>query len=86
MHRPWRIGFEGALYSILSRGNQGQDIFLTDADRHLLLKTHHANLSKAMQWFGTAYTRRFNVGNNCSGHLFQSRVKSFIIQNDAYLT
>ena len=114
MARPWRIEFEGALYHILSRGNQGQDIFISDADQHLfldtlgemaarydidiyayvlmgnhyhlLLKTHHANLSKAMQWFGTAYTRRFNVGNNRSGHLFQGRFKSFIVQNDAYLT
>lgn len=114
MARPWRIEFEGALYHILSRGNQRQDIFLNDADRrlfldtigqmasrydidvyayvlmgnhyHLLLKTHNANLSKAMQWFGTTYTRRFNIGHNTSGHLFQGRFKSFIVQNDAYLT
>jgi REP element-mobilizing transposase RayT len=114
MDRPWRIEFEGALYHILSRGNQRQDIFLDDADRqlfldtlgemasrydidiyayvlmgnhyHLLLKTHDANLSKAMQWFGTTYTRRFNIGHNCSGHLFQGRFNSFIVQNDAYLT
>ena len=85
MARPWRIEFEGALYHILSRGNQRQDIFLNDADRrlfldtlgqmasrydidiyayvlmgnhyHLLLKTHNANLSKAMQWFGTTKNR-----------------------------
>jgi REP element-mobilizing transposase RayT len=25
---------------------------------HLLLKTKDANLSKAMQWFGTSYTRK----------------------------
>jgi len=114
MARPWRIEFAGALYHILSRGNQRQDIFLDDADRrlfldtlgemssrydidiyayvlmgnhyHLLLKTYDANLSKAMQWFGTTYTRRFNIGHNCSGHLFQGRFNSFIVQNDAYLT
>ncbi|MFC1811890.1 transposase [Thermodesulfobacteriota bacterium] len=114
MARPWRIEFEGALYHILSRGNQRQDIFRNDADHHLfldtlgqmascydidiyayvlmgnhyhlLLKTHNANLSKAMQWFGTTYTRRFNIDHNCSGHLFQGRFKSFIVQNDAYLT
>lgn len=114
MARPWRIEFEGALYHILSRGNQGQDIFLSDVDRHLfldtlgemadrygidlyayvlmgnhyhlLLKTQHGNLSKAMQWFGTAYTRRFNISHNRSGHLFWGRFKSFIVQNDAYLS
>ena len=52
---------------------------------HLLLKTPDANLSKGMQWFGTTYTRRFNLTNNQSGHLFQGRFKSIIIENDAYL-
>ncbi len=52
---------------------------------HLLLKTPDANLSKAMQWFGTAYTRKFNLRNQQSGHLFQGRFKSIIVENDAYL-
>jgi len=39
MARPWRIEFAGALYHILSRGNQRQDIFLDDADRQLFLDT-----------------------------------------------
>ncbi|MBT8352594.1 MAG: transposase [Deltaproteobacteria bacterium] len=52
---------------------------------HLLLKTNHANLSKSMQWLGIAYTRRFNLIHSRSGHLFQGRFKSIIIQNDAYL-
>ncbi|MFC1829319.1 transposase [Thermodesulfobacteriota bacterium] len=114
MARPWRIEYEGALYHILSRGNQKQDIFLSDVDRrlfldtlgemtsrydidiyayvlmnnhyHLLLKTHLANLSKAMQWFGTTYTRRFNIRHDRVGHLFQGRYKSFMVENDAYLT
>jgi putative transposase len=52
---------------------------------HLLLKTKDANLSKAMQWFGTTYTRKFNLRNQTSGHLFQGRFKSIIVENDAYL-
>ena len=52
---------------------------------HLLLKTPDANLSKGMQWFGTTYTRQFNLLNSQSGHLFQGRFKSIIIENDAYL-
>lgn len=51
---------------------------------HLLLKTTEANLSRAMQWFGTIYTRRFNVKNRTCGHLFQGRFKSIIVENDAY--
>ena len=51
---------------------------------HLLIKTIAANLSKAMQWFGTSFTRKFNLNNHTSGHLFQGRFKSIIVENDAY--
>jgi len=37
---------------------------------HLLLRTHRANLSKAMQWFSGTYTRRFNNRHGRSGHLW----------------
>ena len=113
MARQWRIQYPSAIYHVMSRGNGGQSIFVSDQDRftflsllellterfnieihafvlmsnhyHLLVKTIEANLSKAMQWFGTTYTRRFNMANNHSGHLFQGRYKSIIVQNDAYL-
>jgi REP element-mobilizing transposase RayT len=52
---------------------------------HLLLKTNDANLSKAMQWFGSSYTRKFNLKNSTGGHLFQGRFKSIIVENDTYL-
>jgi len=112
MSRAWRIEYEGALYHLMSRGNDGQDIYLNDADRnlfletisemserfevdifayvlmanhyHLLVKTRRANLKKAMQWFGTTYTRRFNNRNFKKGHLFQGRYKGILVQNDAY--
>jgi hypothetical protein len=38
-----------------------------------------------MQWAGTTYTRRFNLKHFRSGHLFQGRFKSILVQNDAYL-
>ena len=52
---------------------------------HLLLKTNRSNLSKGMQWLGLAYTRRFNIRHVRSGHLFQGRFKSIIVENDAYM-
>ena len=113
MGRAWRIEFEGALYHVMSRGNEGKPIFIDDSDRqgflkalgdisdrfeidifayvlmdnhyHLLIKTKRANLSKAMQWLGVTYTRRFNNRHKRSGHLFQGRFKSILVQNDAYL-
>jgi REP element-mobilizing transposase RayT len=110
MARPLRIEFEGALYHILSRGNDRQDIYLNDDDYktflsvleemssrfevdifayvlmsnhyHLLIRTNESNLSKSMQWLGTTYTRRFNLQHFRSGHLFQGRYKSIIVQNE----
>jgi REP element-mobilizing transposase RayT len=64
------------------------DIFayvLMDNHYHLLLRTPKANLSRSMQWLGTTYTRRFNLEHFQSGHLFQGRYKSILVENDAYL-
>lgn len=113
MSRPWRIEYEGALYHLLSRGNERRDIFEDQKDRdiflntvgefserfdihvfafvlmdnhyHLLVRTRHANLKKAMHWFGTTYTQRFNRRHFRNGHLFQGRYKSIIVENDAYM-
>ena len=52
---------------------------------HLLLKTSKPNISKSMQWFGTTYTRRYNIKHRRSGHLFQGRFKNFLVENDEYL-
>jgi putative transposase len=39
MTRAWRIEYEGAFYHVLSRGNEKQDIVITDGDRKLFLAT-----------------------------------------------
>ncbi len=52
---------------------------------HLLFKTLEPSLSKAMQWIGTTYTRRFNIRHKRSGHLYQGRYKSILIENETYL-
>ena len=113
MTRQWRIGYEGALCHVLSRGNEGRDIAASDKDRevfvellcrmcnpfdielycyvlmsnhfHLLVKTPRGNLSKSMQWFVGTYTRYYNMQQSRSGHLFQGRFKSFLVEDDAYL-
>ena len=38
MARQWRIEYPGALYHVLSRGNNRQDIFESDDDRTLFLE------------------------------------------------
>ena len=39
MSRPFRLEFAGALYHVTSRGNRKEDIYESDADRHLFLNT-----------------------------------------------
>jgi REP element-mobilizing transposase RayT len=39
---------------------------LMDNHYHLLLKTNKPNISKSMQWFGTTYTRRYNIKHRIS--------------------
>lgn len=49
------------------------------------MKTNRANLSMAMQWLGATYTRRFSNRHSRSGHFFQGRFKSLIVENEAYV-
>jgi putative transposase len=58
---------------------------LMDNHYHILLKTKKPNLSKAMQWIGSTYTRRFNITHQQNGHLFQGRFKSILVENETYL-
>ena len=37
MIRPWRIEYEGALYHLLSRGNERSDIYIDEKDRSSFL-------------------------------------------------
>jgi len=53
---------------------------------HLLIETPNPNLSKTIQWIGTSYVQYFNTKHKRSGHLFQARFKSVLIDADAYLT
>jgi putative transposase len=51
---------------------------------HLLLETPHGNLSGIMQYLNGAYTTYFNVKRKRSGHLFQGRFKSIVVDADEY--
>ena len=53
---------------------------------HLLIRTRQGNLSRAIQWLGVSYTGWFNRRHKRSGHLFQGRFKSFLIEDDRYFT
>jgi putative transposase len=53
---------------------------------HLVVFTPLADsLSKAMHWISSSYVRYYNKRYQISGHLWQGRYKSFIVQEDIYL-
>ena len=55
---------------------------------HLLLYPQKdGDLSRCMQWLGNAHTRRFHTQTKTigTGHLYQGRYKSFLVQDDKHL-
>ncbi len=53
---------------------------------HFLLQTRKAeDLSKFMQWLMTSHVRRYHRHYGTSGHVWQGRYKSFIVQKDEHL-
>ena len=52
---------------------------------HLVAQTHRPNLRKWMHWLLVSYTVYFNRRHHSSGHLFQGRYKSFLVQEGDYL-
>jgi hypothetical protein len=48
------------------------------------METPHGNLSEIMQYVNGAYTTYFNVKRKRSGHLFQGRFKSIVVDADEY--
>jgi len=52
---------------------------------HLLIETPHSNIKQIMQNINTSYTVYINKRHRRSGHLFQGRYKSFIVDKEGYL-
>jgi putative transposase len=52
---------------------------------HLVLTTPEATLSAGMQWLNGKYAQWFNKRHRRSGHLFQGRFHSFLIDSEEYL-
>jgi hypothetical protein len=60
MGRAWRIEFEGALYHILSRGNERKDIFYDAKDRYMFLKA----IGEMSELFKAHSSMSSNYSNN----------------------
>lgn len=53
---------------------------------HILAQTPLGNLGEFMRHFNITYTSHYNRRHNRSGHLYQGRYKSFLVELDSYLS
>lgn len=51
---------------------------------HLVVTSRLGNLSRAMQWLGTCTAQSFNKRYERSGHLYQGRFGSRLVEDDEY--
>lgn len=58
---------------------------LMDNHYHLLIQTPDSNLSKGMRQLNGVFTQTYNRRHQKTGHLFQGRYKSILVDEDAYL-
>lgn len=59
---------------------------LMDNHWHLLAQTPLANISEFMRQFNITYTSHYNRRHHRVGHLYQGRFRSFLVEEDAYLS
>jgi REP element-mobilizing transposase RayT len=52
---------------------------------HLLIETPEANLSSGMHLLNGMYTQAFNKKHSRTGHVFEGRFKSIIVEKESYL-
>lgn len=52
---------------------------------HLLIETPKANISKSIHYLNATFSGYFNRTYGRSGHLFQGRYKSFLVEKETYL-
>ena len=52
---------------------------------HLLVETPRGNLSRCMKYLNGVYTQGFNFRHGRTGHVFEGRYKSNVVDRDAYL-
>src|ERR1051325_3780267 len=53
---------------------------LMDNHYHRLIETPRANISQTIQWLNVSYSVWFNRRHSRSGHLFQGRFKSVVVE------
>jgi putative transposase len=73
------------IFSKVIEQNNWYSYCLMSNHYHLLVQTPDANLSKGMRQLNGIYTQYYNRRHGLTGHLFQGRYKSILVDQDAYL-
>ena len=76
---------------IISTGQETYSVILhsyvlMDNHFHLLVETPRGNLAEFMRYLNITYTSYFNRTYSRSGHLYQGRYKSYLIEKETYLS
>lgn len=58
---------------------------LMDNHYHLMIETPDANLSRGMRQLNGVYTQKYNWRHSKTGHIFQGRYKSILVEKENYL-
>jgi REP element-mobilizing transposase RayT len=81
-----RINFLNTLHHVNNRYNWICHAYcLMNNHYHLLIETPDGNLALGMRQLNGVYTQLFNKLHGRTGHLFQGRYKSILIQKDSHL-
>ena len=113
MARKPRIHYPGALYHVILRGNDRQDIFfqpdnyllwqsilIKALDRygssvhcfcwmtnhlHMMVQVEDEPLAETIRYAASQYSRKINLIQSRTGHLFERRHRAIIVRDDLYL-
>jgi REP element-mobilizing transposase RayT len=81
-----RENFLFVLSSVIKRFNWLCHAYcLMDNHYHLMIETPDANLSRGMRQLNGVYTQKYNWWHSKTGHIFQGRYKSILIEKENYL-
>lgn len=58
---------------------------LMDNHYHLMIETPDSNLSRGMRQLNGVYTQKYNWWHSKTGHIFQGRYKSILVDRENYL-
>lgn len=80
-----RQRFLGILKNVIDQtGWKCHAYCLMDNHYHLVIETPQANLAKGMRQLNGIYTQAYNRRHDRTGHVFQGRYKSIIVDADSY--